>query len=892
MKISEQDYLAHYGILRKSGRYPWGSGKNPYQRSISFLQEVDRLKKEEGLSDTEIARGFGMKTTELRALRSIAKEERVAGEISQIQRLKEKGLSNVAIGEKLGIPEPTVRSRLKAGERYEQDILKSTAEMLKGEVEKKTLIDVGAGTELNPNIGVSRTRLNAVLTRLKDEGYEVHKVKEEQLGTGNMTEIKVLAPPGWTQKDVWLARHDIKSIENYSNDSGRSFLGLEPPTSLDSKRIRVAYDEDGGSAADGIIYLRPGVDDLSLGGSNYAQVRIAVDDTHFLKGMAMYKYDMPDGVDVIFNTNKSKKDVASDLDAMKPMKTISKDDPSIDWDNPFGATIKPGGQRGVLNIVNEEGNWAEWSRTLSSQFLSKQSPTLANTQLSMLRDQKKADLEEILSLTNPAVKRKLLQSFADDVDSSSVTLKAAALSRRQAHHVILPLSKIKPNEVYAPNFKDGERVVLIRHPHGGIFEIPELTVNNRIPEGRKTIGTQARDAIGIHHKVAERLSGADFDGDTVIVIPNNKGLIKNAPALEGLKNFDPKKQYPAYEGMKPMSPRAKQQQMGDVSNLITDMTIKGASMSELARAVRHSMVVIDAEKHELNYKQSAVDNGIPQLKEKYQGVNPNTGRLKGASTVISRASSEVRVPERKQGFRIDPETGKKIYRETGRTYVDRNGNVQIRTTKSTRMAETDDAFTLSSGTPMETVYANHANQLKSMANLARREMVNTKNTPYSRSAKEAYSDEVASLDSKLSLALRNAPRERQAQVLANSVVRQKRQAQPGMEPEEVKRIKNQALAEARSRTGARKELVTITPNEWDAIQAGAITNNKLTQILDNADLDQVRQLATPRTPTQMTSVKQRRAKQMAALGYTQAEIAEQLGVAPSTISVTLSGEGG
>ena len=48
--------------------------------------------------------------------------------------------------------------------------------------------------------------------------------------------------------------------------------------------------------------------------------------------------------------------------------------------------------------------------------------------------------------------------------------------------------------------------------------------------------------------------------------------------------------------------------MGDVSNLITDMTIKGANNDELARAVRHSMVVIDSEKHNLDVKASARDN--------------------------------------------------------------------------------------------------------------------------------------------------------------------------------------------------------------------------------------------------------------------------------------------
>jgi hypothetical protein len=147
----------------------------------------------------------------------------------------------------------------------------------------------------------------------------------------------------------------------------------------------------------------------------------------------------------------------------------------------------------------------------------------------------------------------------------------------------------------------------VRYPHGGTFEMPELTVNNQNREARSILSDKvkghARDAVGINSKVAARLSGADFDGDTVLVIPNDRRSVKTSAPLKELKDFDPQKRYPGYEGMKVMSD--KQKQMGDVSNLITDMTILGANPAEIARAVKHSMVVIDAEKHKLNYKQSA-----------------------------------------------------------------------------------------------------------------------------------------------------------------------------------------------------------------------------------------------------------------------------------------------
>jgi predicted transcriptional regulator len=880
--MSEAEYMAHYGTLRESGRYPWGSGSDPYQRNASFLSEVAALRKE-GMTETEIAAAFGMTTTYLREIKTIVKNEQKAADVSHAYRLKERGWSNVEIGKRMGINESSVRSLLAPSAKNKSDVLLNTAEMLRAQVAEKEYIDVGSGVELNPKVGVSRNQFKTALTLVKEEGYKIHYVQVLQLGTGKQTTMTVLSKPGVSYSEVYQNQDKIKQIDSYSEDGGRSYLGLRPPTSIDSKRVQVVYSEDGGTKSDGVIYVRPGVEDLSLGESSYAQVRIAVDGTHFLKGMAVYKDDLPKGVDLQFNTTKSKKDVASDLDAMKPM--------TADKDNPFGSVIKPGGQRGGMNVLSEEGDWATWSKNLSSQLLSKQSPVLAKTQLDMTFQKKRTDLDQILKLTNPAVRKKLLDAFADDVDSSAVHLKAAKLPR-QASHVILPVNSLKDNEIYAPNYRNGEKVTLIRFPHGGIFEIPELVVNNKHRESKKLLGN-APDAVGINSKVAERLSGADFDGDTVLVIPNSQDRIKTAPALEGLKGFDPRESYPPYDGMREMSPRSKQLEMGNISNLITDMTIRAANPNEIARAVRHSMVVIDAEKHKLNYRQSAKDNGIKQLKDKYQ----NTGGVgRGASTLVSRSTSELRVDQRRprraaDGGPVDKATGKLMYEVTGESYVNKKGDTVIKKLSSTRLFETDDANTLSSGTPIEKVYATHSNKLKGMGNEARLASIRTKTTPYSPSAKAAYSDEVAALDSKLTIALMNAPRERQAQLVAGSIVKLKQQANPNLEPDQVKKLKFQALAEARTRTGAKKELVTITPNEWDAVQAGAISNYKLTQILNNTDLDTIKALATPKEPYKMTAVSVRRAQTMADYGYTQADIADALGVSANNISTILSEAG-
>lgn len=876
--ISEDDYLAHYGILRKSGRYPWGSGGPETASSRNFLGYVAQLQKQ-GLTEAEIATGMGINTTQLRAAKSIARNEERQNNINMVNKLKDKGMSNVAIAERMGLPEATVRTLLAPGVKDKADILLSTSTMLREQVKEKKYIDIGTGVE--NQLGISQTKLATAVAVLQEEGYKIHYLKVTQLGTGKQTTVKVLSAPGVSYKEVSANRANIKPIQSFSEDGGRSYIGIQKPLSVSSKRIKIRYAEDGGTDSDGVIHIRPGVPDISLGSARYAQVRIAVDDTHYLKGMAMYKSDLPAGVDLVFNTNKS--NTGNKLDAMKALK----DDP----DNPFGAVVRQkvnprtGKVESAMNIVNEEGDWDRWSKNLSSQMLSKQSPKLAKQQLDMTFERKTREFDDIMALTNPAVRKKLLESYADDVDSAAVHLKAAALPRQRSN-VILPINSLKENEIYAPNFRDGETVALIRYPHGGIFEIPELKVNNRHPEAKRSIG-QARDAVGINSKVAERLSGADFDGDTVLVIPNNKKQIKTSPALDGLKGFDPQRSYPAYEGMKVMSARTKAIEMGQVSNLITDMTIHGATTQELARAVRHSMVVIDAEKHKLNWRQSAIDNGIPQLKAKYQG-----SARAGASTLISRATASVRVPERKprpaaQGGAIDRATGQKKFIPTNETFVNSKGRTVIKTFESRKLAETQDAHTLSSGTPIEKVYADHSNRLKALANKARRIAVNTTTIPYSPSAKVAYANEVSSLRSKLNIAQRNRPLERHAQLLANAIVQAKKDANPNMEASELKKIQGLALAEARARTGAGKQRIEISPQEWAAIQAGAISNNTLSQILSNADLDTIKELATPRTKIKMTDAKTNRARSMSAAGYTQAEIADALGVSLTTLKEAL-----
>jgi len=868
--------LMHYGMPRRSGRYPWGSGEEPYQSAISFRGMVSDLRAQ-GLGDTEIARGLGITTSQLRARISISKDEIRAAQVSEALRLKDKGMSNVAIAERMGLNESTVRSLLDPAKAERAAITKATSNMLKESVANYGYIDVGAGVE--NHMGVSRVKLNTAIAELQEQEYKLHYLKVEQAGVpGQYTTIKVLGGPDSTYSEVFNNKDLIQPVLGRSEDYGRTYsdLGLQPIQSINSNRVAVRYAEDGGSAQDGVIELRRGVEGLDLGNSKYAQVRIGVDGTHYLKGMALYSDNLPDGTDVMFNTNKS-----SDVPMMGPKDNTVLKMMKADPDNPFGSTIER--QSGALNIVREEGEWNTWSKSLSTQMLSKQSPALAKQQLDISYQIKKEEFAEISALTNPAVKKQLLDSFADDCDSSSVHLKAAMLPR-QSTKVILPVPSLKENEIYAPTYQNGETVVLIRYPHGGTFEIPQLKVNNTSPAA-KSIMENAIDAVGIHPRVAQKLSGADFDGDTVLVIPNPTGAIKTQASLKGLVNFDPIERYKIPEGsdIPTIKSQTKQTKMGEVSNLITDMTIKGANVDEIARAVRHSMVVIDSEKHNLNYKQSYIDNGIASLAEKYQG-----SKRGGASTLISKASSELRVDERKSRVNVDPVTGEKIYIPTGETYVNKDGKLVTKKTRSTKMAEAHDAMELSSGTTMETVYANYANQLKALANTARKESVATKTIPYSPSAKAAYAQEVSTLKAKLNTAQKNKPLERQAQIIANTVTARKVESNPGMDKDEIKKKKNQALAEARIRTGASKQRIDVTPREWEAIQAGAISNNTLTQILLNTDLDVIKQYATPRTSgVVMTSAKIARAESMLSRGNTLADVAKQLGVSVSALTSAL-----
>lgn len=988
----DTEYLMHYGTKFHSGRYPYGSGEDPYQHDGDFLTRVERLKSE-GWKETaeNIQKEFGMKLEEYRNEKYWAEWTRKEEQIVKAKNLKDKGLGNSAIGKELGVSESTVRGWFEPNAEANRMLAKQTADFLKDQINEKGMLDVGKDVERFINVGegaekglgISRTKLDQALYALESEGYMVYSSRVAQPNNpGKYTTTLTLCPPGTPYKAVY-DRDKIHTIEDYQYQE--AIDGYKKkftyPTSLDSSRLLVRHAGDvcpdgyTSEQKDGTIELRRGVEDLVIPeGKRYAQVRILVDGTHYLKGMAHYSDDLPDGVDIAFNSNKPKDwpDLGTgDETVLKKIKS--------DPDNPFGSTIKDaddGGQRwykdsktgeeklGLINVKSSEGDWTEWADALPSQFLSKQSTKLAERQLGIAAEERYKEFDSICSITNPTIKKHFLESFADDCDGAAINLKAAALPG-QKYHVIMALNNQKDTEIYAPDYADGTKLALVRYPHAGTFEIPVVTVNNKNALAKKMLGTDVTDVVGITSKVAAQLSGADFDGDTIMCIPTDNGKIhiERSPYLKQLKDFDPQTEYKTYPGADGARYNSRGEkvkvmtnsdmEMGVISNLITDMTLSGgATDEEMARAVKHSMVVIDAKKHMLDYKRSEVENNIQALKTKYQRTVQPDGSIKvgGASTIISRAKGVYYVDKRRGQARIDPETGEATYlsakpsdlyyvnktwdKKTGITtlrtadgkkieydsndpvakekyapvgkydkttgtmvYTNKAGDItyetKTRRQTSTNMAETKDAHSLVSAAkhPMELVYADYANSMKSLANQARKELVSTGNLKHDPAATKLYQAEVDSLMSRLNEAEKNTVRERQAARLTNAEVKAKKEAAEAAGKElsnkDIRKLNQQALTKYRQQVGSvsrRDRNLKISDREWEAIQAGAITENKLKRILANTDIDDLRQRATPRDTRAITAGQENRIKALSATGkYTIAEIADQLGLSTSTV---------
>lgn len=1009
--MDEMDILIHEGVGhddnppgRGSGRYAYGSGNRPHQHEWDIYARIKKYE-EAGMTPSEIAAAMGYKsTTELKAAKQMASNAKkldVGAEIDYyyhaINPATGKYYTTSEIGRIVGMGESSVRSRYSTYLKGNVSLVNDTAESLKQWVSEKGYIDVGRGSELY--LGVSPDRLNTSLKMLEQEGYVVATIRIKQVSdSGQETTFKVLAPPGTTEKDIYDNRYNIEIMDDSSGTTNALVMkGVHEPVPIDISSVEIRYAEQNGTAKDGKIEIAATLDEngnlvpinpaLSLGNAKYAQVRIAVDGgkecitednpegKKYIKGMATYSLDVPEGKDILVNSNKSIKD--GPQEALKDLKMSDT--------HPFGSSVvqteyidpKTGEKKvSSINVVGTnyddmhiEGSWGSWSKNLPSQFLAKQSLGLVQQQLRLKSKQSEDQLQDILKLNNPVVKRELLRSFSDQCDSDAVSLKAAPIGG-QGIKVILPVTSLKNTECYCPSLEDGTTVALVRFPHAGPFEIPICTVNNRNREA-KIFAKDGRDMIGINSNVAAKLSGADFDGDTVIAIPMTRKSasgefektvsIKSAPSLPGLAGFDPTGSYSIknsrFSSMvdskgKPtyhiMTEREKGIEMGVVSNLITDMYARGCDdPKDLADAVRYSMVVIDAKKHKLNYKQAEKDFNIESLKKKYQ--SHADGTYGGASSILSRSKSETTVAARAIGYDIDPDTGAKIFRSPRKTteadqkrvkvtapdgyfwtdsqgkshrsktmkdangkdiYATTDGKViknkdgsytydrgsgkdiwetrgyKARTQKSTKMYEASDARTLLSDTPneIERAYADYANHMKALGNQARKESLRVGTLKTSKEAKQRYSTEVESLKTKLVEARKNAPRERKAQLIARSMVNAAYTENPEMDSDDRKKVRSQAISSAREITGAKRHMVTFTEKEWEAVNKGAVSENFLTQLLDKADQDNYLQLAMPKE-NRISDAKRSRILALYNAGWSYSEIAKAVsGVSISSVA--------
>ena len=224
-----EPYIEHYGMPRRSGRYPWGSGDNPYQHgSGDFISRVEALRKENitytdpetgqiYTGDTAVAKTLGMSTTQLRARLAMAKNERRATQYDKAVSMREDGHTLQEIADALGMPnESSVRSLLnkESAERMNKAI--TTANTLKALVDEKGLIDVGDGVDTE--LHISKEKLNQALEILQDEGYEVYGFGLPQLtNPGKQTNFKVIAPPGTTYSEVYALRDkgEIHSVIDF-----------------------------------------------------------------------------------------------------------------------------------------------------------------------------------------------------------------------------------------------------------------------------------------------------------------------------------------------------------------------------------------------------------------------------------------------------------------------------------------------------------------------------------------------------------------------------------------------------------------------------------------------------------------------------------------------------
>lgn len=968
-------------------------------------QEFEKLRAQ-GLSNVEIAERLGVSEG---TVRNMIKKQNAGASVKRTKLTNAKDVLRTSVEGIDSDGEPF--SMVDVGEGTEMymgfgiDTKNNALKALEAEGYVVTTIQVGQVSNKNNKTTVQ------ILAKVNDQQYVIDN------GVAGKTNVKgetVTAAQNAVAKYAYSHLDQIQPCTSTicQNESGTEVArALEKPKQIDINRVLIAdptdpspsgiFDPTTGreytmgeinSAKDGTMILRPSAKDLTMteeGNSkitHYAQVRIACTDgkgiDRYCKGMAMYgkEEDFPDGVDIIFYTNPGKVSADGKVYAEKVLKKQKAEEM-----NPFGADLKASGQRhyidsdgneqlSAVNILREEGDWGNYSTSLPSQFLAKQNVPLVKEQLTKTVSEAKEYIDTLNKIPNPQVRNKLLEDYADSLDSQAIHLNAAGVSEQRTQ-VILPCTSLRGTEynadgsvkrlgeIYAPGYGDGQKVAVIRYPHANTCEIPVLIVNNNNKEGRETIGF-GKDAIGLPKSALDQLSGADTDGDTGTIIPvsllNNKGLnVDSKQYFKELVGFDAEATWPYTEGVTQvskkwngidregitMSKAERGQEMGLVTNLIMDMSTLGDSVpqEEHVRAIKYSMVAVDAYKHNIDWRQAREDLGIPELYSKYSSTSRG-----GGMTIFTRAKSQKQdVPEYKEGkyvngkrLLIDPDTGDKLFTYTNGTHAKKVGtdpetgkgiyDDSIReknkvSTEKLRYAwmEGKGAASLASDNPStkEQMYVEFSDTLHGMANSIRRSLnddtyhidkskVSDKDktddglsyVKMKATRATADSDEdkavIDSLRSKLDVAKRNAPKERLAQVYANAAIKARVDENPSLKTDDdaLKKVKNAELAAARARTGANGKgtRVEISAKEYEAINSGKVPKTLISDVLKKSNTESLTKLATESTGSRkkLTAAQVARIKAWGNSNSksTPYQMAKSMGVSVSTINKVLSGE--
>ena len=998
-----------------SGRYHHGEGENPHQHDYDPEYEFAQMK-HRGASEEEILKAMGLSTTEYRKLVKELKSKDMTARHEDVVKLSEMGLGATAIAKELSkrygyeISEGTIRGDLKriaAGEKVRVTKLEATKKILIDTLNEHTedgkpytFVDVGEGSE--KYINVSQVLKDGAVSAIARENTDVfeHVIQVAQVNNSQQkTTVKFLVKvndpsltEGKSETEVkkaaaaYLHQHYdemapiTSSVIGAAEGVPSSVRKVEYPVSISHERVMIGYSDDpvngdDNLAKDGTMIIRPSAKDLTMtdcdtqtGVTHYAQVRIAVDDSHYCKGMAMYGREdqFPPGVDVIFYTNKTSNKSWDKV--LKEFKKTKDENGNIvvDKDNPFGADLKATGQRyyydengekkmSAVNVLREEGDWNEYRKSLSAQFLSKQNLAFARNQLNTSIDNAKTQFDEIAAVKNAQVRNKLLEDFAESCDAKAIDLSAAATTG-QLTQVLLPCPSLKSTtynddgsikeygHVYAPNYPDGHKLAIIRYPHANICEIPVLIVNNSNPEGKTQIG-RGLDAIGLPKSALDQLSGADTDGDTGTCIDVTKleelGLhVDTTKYFDELIGFDSKAAAPMTDvtvlnknwnarsdgtSGKTMSKRDRGLQMGRITNCISNMQkATGVTRDEMVRAMKYSMIVIDAYKHNLDWKGAEQEYGIKEIYDKYSSGD------KKAIWTVSKASTQGGLEtqdfkyesytkadgtEGQKKVYINTETGEKYWSYTGREYEKLKedpttgkktgtGEMVKATQKSTGMEDAwrrgEDATALVSAynTPMEQEYAKYSNAMHDIANQARKMMVNNTETVVATAeVKAQYVNEVASLKAKLEVAQQNAPKERLAQMYAQAALKSWKANNPedAKDSDMLKKKRTYFQNQARARTGANGSgtRVKISAKEYEAINAGAVPKNTVTDVLKRCDKNTLNKQAVPHDESAVSDFAIAMVKQWASQDpstrISQELLAKQIDISVSTVSQIATG---